>query len=118
LVPLEKRKEVASAGRWQKNVRRNSMSEIYTIREQAEQEWADLHLREKVAAIDPDGDRELLMEFIDWCKEDNVAKHVRSGIIYNVLAWLDATGQSTRWIEEREQEIKELREPEFTGEVF
>lgn len=35
----------------------------------AAEAWDRMNVREKLAALDPDGDREFFVEFMEWCRE-------------------------------------------------
>lgn len=77
----------------------------------ANEEWANANDRERLGLIDPDGERELLAEFLDWLdgKLDaggritlyDVARHVAH-------QWIATQGE--RWISYRITELQESRE--------
>ncbi len=83
------------------------MSTLMPQREKAEEEWTDMDVIEKIAAVDPDHCEELLVRFIEYI-EGKVGGSREEFHTKAVESFLDNTYGAT-WIDNRSVELGEGR---------
>lgn len=77
----------------------------------AAEEWHHTIPPGRIALVDPDGDREMLAEFIDWLYEpgDNSRFNGPTGLV--VREFLDTFEGD--WVQRRTEELEEQRRPDY-----
>ncbi len=84
------------------------------FRDQAIEEWDRMFPREKIEAIDPENERDLLLEYINWLNDFAEKIHPAKEPVRHPLDFLDELGET--WIELRTETLEEDRQDEYEPE--